>query len=338
MRKITLSDIAQKTGFSVNTVSHALKDKSDISKETKKYINDTAIAMGYIPNISAGVLRGGKTMSVAIIIDNSASPYYAEAIKEAERFLHKKGYSLLLTNTYGDEELERSAIIRALSQNVDGIILSPVQKSDANIDFLKENGTPYILFGRKDKKSAYVAPDYAECGYQAAKHLTDLGHSKILFINTPSYADESLSGIKKAFKEASLSLDGLFVKTLGASDDIEEIISERPDFSAVICVDDTIAAKVYRRLSITQKNVPEEISLISFGSISDYAVIPITSVGVTPSQLALEAAASLLDMINKNEPLPQTVLPIKLFLGETTKEVSSRFRAQSRRVLSDYLL
>ena len=139
MKKITLSDIAQKTGFSVNTVSHALKDKSDISKETKKYINDTAIAMGYIPNISAGVLRGGKTMSVAIILDDSAAPYYSEAIKEAERFLHRKGYSLLLMNTYGDEELERSAIIRALSQNVDGIILSPVQKTDANIDFLERS-------------------------------------------------------------------------------------------------------------------------------------------------------------------------------------------------------
>ena len=338
MKKITLSDIAQKTGFSVNTVSHALKDKSDISKETKKYINDTAIAMGYIPNISAGVLRGGKTMSVAIILDDSASPYYSEAIKEAERFLHRKGYSLLLMNTYGDEELERSAIIRALSQNVDGIILSPVQKTDANIDFLEKNGTPYILFGRKDKKSGYVAPNDVECGYQAAKHLIDLGHSKILFINNSNYADDSLSGIEKAFKEASLSLDGLFVKSLGASDDIEEIVPERPDFSAVICFDDAIATKVYRRLRLTGKNIPEDISVISFGSISDYAVIPITSVGVTPSQLALEAAASLLEMINKNEPLPQTILPVKLFLGETTKEVSSRFRAQSRRVLSDYLL
>ena len=337
MKKITLSDIAQKTGFSVNTVSHALKDKSDISKETKKYINDTAVAMGYIPNISAGVLRGGKTMSVAIITDNSATPYYAEVIKEAERFLHKKGYSLLLMNTYGDEELERSAIIRALSQNVDGIILSPVQKSDANIDFLKENGTPYILSGRKDKKSAYVAPDDAECGYQAARHLIDLGHSKILFVNAPDFADGSLSGIEKAFKETSLSLDGLFVKTLSISDDIEEIISERPDFSAVICFDDTIAAKVYRRLRLTGKNIPEDISIIGFGSISDYAAIPITSVGVTPSQLALEAAASLLDMINKNEP-SQIILPAKLFLGETAKEVSPRFRAQSRRVLSDYLL
>ena len=42
MKKITLSDIAKKTGYSVNTVSHALRDMKDISKEVKTYINDTA--------------------------------------------------------------------------------------------------------------------------------------------------------------------------------------------------------------------------------------------------------------------------------------------------------
>ncbi len=30
MRQATLSDIAHRTGYSVNMVSHALKDKSDI--------------------------------------------------------------------------------------------------------------------------------------------------------------------------------------------------------------------------------------------------------------------------------------------------------------------
>ena len=50
MKKITLSDIAKKTGYSVNTVSHALRDMKDISKEVKAYINDTAKKMGYIPS------------------------------------------------------------------------------------------------------------------------------------------------------------------------------------------------------------------------------------------------------------------------------------------------
>jgi LacI family transcriptional regulator len=38
----TLKDIAKATGFSVNTVSHALKDKDDISEKTRKLIRQRA--------------------------------------------------------------------------------------------------------------------------------------------------------------------------------------------------------------------------------------------------------------------------------------------------------
>ena len=38
MKNVTLADIAAKTGYSINTISHALHDKPDISKKTKEYI------------------------------------------------------------------------------------------------------------------------------------------------------------------------------------------------------------------------------------------------------------------------------------------------------------
>ena len=57
MRNVTLADIARETGYSINTVSHALRDKEDISDKTKEYIKQTAKEMGYIVNVSAGSLR-----------------------------------------------------------------------------------------------------------------------------------------------------------------------------------------------------------------------------------------------------------------------------------------
>ncbi|MBE7050650.1 MAG: LacI family DNA-binding transcriptional regulator, partial [Ruminococcaceae bacterium] len=53
MRRVTLSDIARACGVSVNTVSHALHDKPDISEQTKDRIKKTAEEMGYIQNTSA---------------------------------------------------------------------------------------------------------------------------------------------------------------------------------------------------------------------------------------------------------------------------------------------
>ena len=159
MRKITLADIAKKTGYSVNTVSHALRDMKDISKEVKSYINDTAKKMGYIPNISAGFLRGGKTMSVAVIIKDMADVTTANIIKSIEYTLSKKGYSMFVMNTDSDEKEERSAITRALSQNVDGIIISPALRTNSSIKFLKESSTQFLLLGAELRGAVSVSLD-----------------------------------------------------------------------------------------------------------------------------------------------------------------------------------
>ena len=52
-RRVTLKEIAQKTGFSINSVSHALKGKPDISEKTRELIVRTAREMGYVANLPA---------------------------------------------------------------------------------------------------------------------------------------------------------------------------------------------------------------------------------------------------------------------------------------------
>ena len=345
MKKITLSDIAKKTGYSVNTVSHALRDMKDISKEVKKHINDTAAAMGYIPNISAGVLRGGKTMSVAIIVKDISLPDCAAAVKEMETILQKRGYSAFVMNTDGNEETERASIIRALSQNVDGIILCPVLKTKNNIDFLSSNGTPYILFGTycKDKNIGYVSPDFTESGYLAAQYLTKLGHSKILFLCNTDYTantKNAITGIRKALKEASLHDEALIIQTLEDSNDFIKGLSDSFDASAIICCNPTLAIRVCRALTLQGKTIPEDISVITIGENGMYfpSVMSLTSVSAPITEMAVHSVVSLLDIIAGNENIPQIIVSPEVLDGETTGEPSRRFKNLSKRQLSDYLL
>ena len=345
MKKITLSDIAKKTGYSVNTVSHALRDMKDISKEVKKHINDTAAAMGYIPNISAGVLRGGKTMSVAIILKDISLPGCAAAVKEMETILQKRGYSAFVMNTEGNEETERSSIIRALSQNVDGIILCPVLKTKNNIDFLSSNGTPYILFGTycKDKSIGYVSADFTESGYLAAQYLTKLGHNKIVFSCKTDYTantKDAITGIKKALKEASLDDEALIIQTLEDSNDFTRGLSDSFDASAIICCNPTLAISVCRALTLQGKTIPEDISVITIGEngMNFPSLLALTSVSAPITEMAVHSVFSLLDIIAGNENVPQIIVSPEVLDGETTSEPSRRFKNLSKRQLSDYLL
>lgn len=50
---VTLKDIAAKTGYSVNTVSRALRDKDDIAAPTREMIQKTAQEMGHVSNTLA---------------------------------------------------------------------------------------------------------------------------------------------------------------------------------------------------------------------------------------------------------------------------------------------
>lgn len=198
MKKITLADIAKKTGYSVNTVSHALRDMKDISKEVKNYINDTARKMGYIPNISAGYLRSGKTMSIAVIIKDMADVTTANIIKSIEYTLSKKGYSMFVMNTDGDEKEERSAITRALSQNVDGIIISPALRTGSSIKFLKESSTPFLLMGAEARGTVSVSESTTVSvpshifGVEAASMILDMIDGKEVSskVITPEFTEE----------------------------------------------------------------------------------------------------------------------------------------------------
>lgn len=75
-KRVLLKDIAERSGLTVNTVSRALKNKSDIAPSTREYIQALALEMGYIPDIVAASLRQGYTNTIGVMFDNISNPYY----------------------------------------------------------------------------------------------------------------------------------------------------------------------------------------------------------------------------------------------------------------------
>ncbi len=330
MRNVTLADVARETGYSINTVSHALRDKEDISDKTKEYIKQTAKEMGYIVNVSAGSLRSGKSRSVAIIVGDISNPHFSIMIKEMESTLRLYDYTAVILNTDENEELEYSAIVSAISKNVDGIILCPVQKSFKNIDFLNKNGIPYVLFGRRfeGKVSNYVICDDLNGGYSAAEHLIELNHRSLLFINAPLYISSSrdrLEGIKRAVKAYNLPQNALAVEEVSVSDggSIREILERHADCTGIICFSDLIALEVCHFLKQLGINVPEDASVIGFDNIMSKFMFPMMLSSVTSSKTKMseKAVEILMDVIdNPHGKSYQLMLPTKVVARESTGE------------------
>jgi len=314
---VTLKDISERTGFTINTVSRALKDKPDISESTVKLIKKAAKDMGYIGNSIAGALRSGLTNTIAVILGDITNPHFSIMIKEIERVARTQKYTTFILNTDENEELEK-AIMSALAKMVDGIIICPTQKSSENILFLKKTNIPFVLIGRhfSDIDTDYVVCDDVNGGYLATKHLISIGHKRILFLNGPLYissAIERLEGYKKACAEAKIPYESDLVceVSITAGENwktIKDIIESGIKFSAIVAFSDMIAWEMIHILDTYGYTMSSDYDIVGFDNIQSKLMFPINLTSVMESKIGMSQRAFkiLLKKINK-----QSVKPVK---------------------------
>ena len=135
-RRVTLKDIAEKTGFTVNTVSQALRGSPKLREETKAAIRAAAKELGYVHNALAGSLRSGSSRTIAIIVGDTSNLRFSIQLHAFELAFRTLGYQVIVMNTDETAQYELDAVKNAVRSSVDGVLLCPCQKSRAAIDLL----------------------------------------------------------------------------------------------------------------------------------------------------------------------------------------------------------
>ena len=328
--KITLRDIAARTGYSVNTVSHALSGKTDISEATREEITRVAAEMGYIRNSAAGGLRSGRSRTVALIQPDVANPHFIIVFRGIEAFFRQKGYTVFVLNTDEDPHIEEAAIRAALAQNVDGILLCPAIGGEQNVAYLQRTGVPFCLIGRRalNSEADFVVCDDEEGGYLAAAHLLAQGHRHIAFLNGDSRispAGQRLAGCRRAMSEKGFSLPdervlSLSVKAGKNHTRMRTFLKNDPAVTALVAFSDLLAFEAVCVLSEMGLRVPEDMSIVGFDNIcTDFPLSPpLSSVSVSKKAMATVSAEILWARIEGTEPPEHhVVLPTKLIQRKT---------------------
>lgn len=330
-RRVKLTDIAARTGYTVGTISKALQNKEGISQETKEAIMKAADEIGYIANAQAGALRSGSSKTVAIIISDIANPLFSIEIKICVEELEKHGYRAIVMDTEERPEREKQAVISALSKNVDGVLLCPTQKSTDSIDLLRQNGMPFVLMGRRFESGDedYIVCDDLKGGYLAGRHLAELGHRRILVITASprvSSSRERLQGFCTAMEEYGVTVDpSLIIHCDASAHDsrrlIDEILSGEANFTAIFTFSDYIAWEVIYALNRHGIQVPQDVSVVGFDDIQSHICFPppLTTVHFPKRMISSKSVELLLRRIARGEEEPvQQVLDSYLVVRETT--------------------
>ena len=121
---ITLSDIASKLSVSTVTVSKALRNHPDISKNMTQKVKNAAKKMGYIPNKAASMLSARKTNTIGLIVPKIAHSFFSSLIESIYNHARENNYEIILTSSQEDSELEKKNLLTMISMKVDGILIS----------------------------------------------------------------------------------------------------------------------------------------------------------------------------------------------------------------------
>src|ERR1700761_7980752 len=105
-RNPTMADVAKLAGVGTMTVSRLLSGTVTVSEETAKRIHEAIRELNYQPNEVARALRGLKTKTIGVIVPYLYDPFFAFVAHAIATVARSHGYSVLLTTSAEDPEIE----------------------------------------------------------------------------------------------------------------------------------------------------------------------------------------------------------------------------------------
>ena len=321
---VTVRDIANAAGVSVGTVSRALKNQRGLSDETRRHVRQVATDLGY----DLSRLRSGKAPRLVFLIHRhhsnfAVNPFFAEVMHGVEEGCRQFGVApTLLSARQGD------AVGKLLKLHEPDALLVAGYFEDEVLAQLTDLGLPLVLVDGWIPGCAAVNPDNTGGGYQATRHLLDLGRQRIAYI-AGSLAHFSIRersrGYRRALFEAGVladpDLEALAPPGLddaeGAAAAMRTLLRRRLRPDAVFAYNDSAALAAMRVCLNAGLRIPEDIAFVGFDDIpaARYGAIPLTTLRVDKQELGRTGV----EMLVGGGAMPQEmVMGVELMVRESS--------------------
>lgn len=312
-QKITLKHIARELEVSISTVSKALKNSEEISRDTKEKIQAFAKLYNYKPNNIAISLKNKRTKNIGVIIPEIVHHFFTTVFRGIEKFANARGYNVIVC--VSDESFDKEVINMEILANgsVDGFIMSLSAETQLNNDYnhlheLVEQGIPLVLFDRVTDQVACdkVLINDRDGAYRAVKKLLLNGRKRIALFATEDYLSVSkdrADGYFKALNEFNIEVENDLILKLPSMSSVEgskmNLFFEQQKVDAVLCVNEIYAIHGMRIAQKLGYKIPEDISFIGFtdGILSKFSNPTLTSVAQHGERMGEIAAEMLIEKV-----------------------------------------
>jgi len=320
--KITIKAMSEKLGISKTALYQYFKDPSTtrIGTDLKCKIEEILGGIEFHPNVNAQNISRGKSNTIAILIPLNAPHFRNTMINELlsgiQTVLYNQNYKMTFippATIYpdrGSTGLLREQVKAA--SGYDACILFGTracteEDMKINVEYMLHTQIPFVVVNMPTStypinQVVNVTPRLSS----GAKLLFSMGHRRILFMGGSADAPDTVSAYeeyKALHGENNTSLDERLIMNGGyerasARSEFCRAINEKIDFTAVLCLSDTMALGVYEGASDNGLQIPEDISVIGKDDAQFATVlrpklttikVPAYETGKVAAQLALDA-------------------------------------------------
>ncbi len=342
-KQTTLSDIAEIVGVTPMPVSRVINEIGYVSGETREKVLQVVKETNYRRNGLARNLKRQFTETVGLVLGDISNPYSTELARSVRETLLNSGFNLFICISEHSAKEDIVAFESLANHSVDGIIVATRANEDGNkyLRGIVESHIPVVVIGRDfiNEDVDFVSPDNLKGGFDATRHLIDLGHKRIGFIgaNLKSGSNlKRLQGYLNALEQHKIKIDERLVT--GRNEDVsgvpgystEEIgfegmkrlLSLPSPPTAIFARNDFTAIGAMSAINEAGLKIPEEIAIVGFDDIPLAARLspPLTTIRQPMRIEGQLAAEMLLERIKSGERIPrrERTLNCELIVREST--------------------
>ena len=327
-RRVTLRDVAREAGVSIKTVSRVVNKEPQVNETTAARVEGVVEKLGYRPNELARGLKGRRSRTIGLVIDDVSNPFMATCAQAIEAVAREHGHALILCDSHADIREEEAYVGLLTRRQVDGLLLVPARGHDAHLKAEQEVGLPVVAFDRPAEgiRADTVLVKNRTGAREATEHLIWHGHERIAFVGDVRHyytARKRLEGYNEALETAHLKpLPSLDAHSIEQGEQATKRLLEAFDPpTALFAANILTALGTLRATERLGMRIPEDVALIGF---DDFELAPVLSPRFTlvhqpAAELGRRAAEMLFDRLDgQGHPEPRRlVLPTELVVRES---------------------
>lgn len=327
-RSPTISDVAQRAGVSIATVSRVINGKTPVVPETADRVQSAIAELKFVPRPAARTLASSRTNTIGLIVSEIAGAFFPHLLKGIESATSKEGYELLIHSSQGMQP----HLHKLLGEhNTDGLLVFTSSMVIEELERLHSINFPVVLMHQTPLEGLHIPvitienKDGAE---MLINHLIEKhDRRRIVFLRGPAGHEDS-AWRERGYREA-LALHNIpFDEALIASGDFDQdaaqhamqkIIEAGIAFDAVFAGDDDASIGVYRALKQAGRHIPDDVAVVGFDDVdfAGYISPPLTTIRAPIEEVGREAVRQLLAILNGEQPQSLVLMRTELVIRQS---------------------